>query len=268
MLNIIRHLPKRFLALGALSVLAAAVAMPTAFAAPAHPQATCTDIACVQQFGDTRITERLTALDKLNSKIGEQLTKGHISSDLAKQLQNDIATSEAGLKTLKAKLDAETDIKAARADVHNIYFQFRIFAVVIPRDAHTLLFALLGHADQHMRGVQDKIADAIAKAPASEQTQLNKLFADYKAQLQEAEAQIDAGQGQLAVLTINNFNNDRATYEAALSAMKNDATTAHRDIKQAGSDLHQILQILKANKAPKAGASGTAPATSTASPAA
>lgn len=270
MLKTFRRLPKRFLALGALAVLAAAVAVPTAFAAPARPQATCTAtdpsalLACIKQFGDARIGERLSALDKLNTRVADQLSKGHIAGDVATQLENDVATNESGLKALQAKLDAETDARAARADVHNIYWQFRIYAVVLPRDAHTLLFALLGHADQRMRGVEDKIKDAIAQAPASERGQLNQLFADYKAQLQEAEAQIDAGQGQLAVLTVSNFNNDRTTYETALSATKADGSTARRDIKQAASDLHQIVQILKANKANNAGSGAAATATATA----
>lgn len=267
MFKAIRRLPKRFLALGALSVLAAAIAVPTAFAAPAQSNATCTAtdptalLACIKQFGGARITERLNALDKFNTKVGGQPSKGHISSDLATRLQNDVSTNESGLKALQAKLDAETDVKAAREDVHNIYWRFRIFAVVLPRDTNTLWFALLTNADQRMRGVQDKTQDAISKAPASEQAQLNQLFSDYKAQLQEAEAQIDAGQGQLDVLTVNNFNNDRTTYESAINAIKNDARTAHRDIKQAASDLHQIVKILKANKS---GSSSTTPATATA----
>jgi len=265
----LRRLPRRFVAVGALAVLAAGIAVPTALAAPAQPNGQCSGmtqsaiLTCVKQFGDTQIANRLTALNTLSGKVSDAQQKGHIGSDLANQLTGDVTTNENGLNALKTQLDGETTIAAARTDVHNIYWQFRIYAVVLPRDYHTLWLGILTHADQRLRGLQDKISDAIAKAPASEQTQLNQLFSDFKAQLQEAESQIDAGQGQLATLTVNNYNNARSVYETALGDLRTDTKTAQRDIKQAISDVHQIAQILKSNQS-SGSSSGSSAATPTA----
>jgi hypothetical protein len=240
----LRHLPGRFVALGALAAFAAAIAIPvTVFAAPSRP-ATC-DLSCVVTFGNARIGDRLTALTNLNNKVANDLSAGRITSDQATALQNDISTNQSGLNTLKTKLDGETNITAARQDVKNIYEQFRIFAVVLPRDYHTLWLDMLTHLDKQLRSYQGAIQDAISKAPKSVQPQLNQLFSDFQAQLQEAESMIDAGQGQLATLTVNNFNNARSVYETALGDLRNDVKTAHRDIHKAAEDLHDILHILQ-----------------------
>lgn len=245
--KIFHSTPRRAAALGALAVLAAAVALPaTVLAAPATPAAThCSDVQCVITFGNTAITNRLSALGTLNNKATSQHNAGHISDAIFGSISGDVSSDTQGLTQLKAKLDAETDITAARQDVKNIYYQFRVYAVVLPRDYREISYGVMSFVDHKLRDLQPKIENAIAHAPASEQAQLNQLYSDFKAQLQEAESQLDAAQGQFATLTVNNFNNDQSVYKTALADTKTDEQTAHRDLHQAASDLHQIVTIIK-----------------------
>jgi hypothetical protein len=81
--------------------------------------------------------------------------------------------------------------------------------------------------------------------PASKQTQLNALYSDYKAQLASAEGQIDTAQTLFPTLTPANFNLNRSTYEGALAQLKAGELAAHNALHKAGSDLHQISQLLK-----------------------
>ena len=261
-LTILRRLPARLTLFAGAALLALAVAAPlTALAAPkADAKCDPKDIKCVIAFGDQRIQDRLDALTKLNGKVTDALSAKHITSDQANTLTSDIATNTTGLQNLKAKLDGESDIAAARGDVKNIYLQFRIYAVVLPRDYHELWLDRLADADHRLAGVKDKIADAIAKAPAGEQAQLNSLFDDYKTQLAAAEAQMDAAQGELPRFTPENFNTNRQSFETARTNLKNDLKTAHKDLNQAAGDLHQIAQILKGNKSDGSG-SGSPTAT-------
>ena len=252
-----RSMPGRLVALGVLAAVAAAIAVPmTASAAPASATACKGDLTCIKTFGDDRIGDRLTALTNLGNRVSNDLSANRITSAEASALQGDISTNESGLNALKTKLDGETTAAAALTDVKNIYDQFRIFAVVIPRDNHTLWLNIGGQIDATLRGKQSTISDAISKAPASEQAQLNALFTDYQNQLTEAESQMSAGNGILPSLTPDNFNNARTTYETNLTDLRNDARTAARDLHTAAQDLHKIVAILK-------GGSSTSAATAT-----
>jgi hypothetical protein len=259
MFSHIRRAPRLAL-LAAFGALALAAVLPvTALAAPRS--AAC-DLACVKAFGDQRIADRLNALAKLNTKVQTAYTNKRITSDQENVLTADVSTNQSGLNNLKAKLDAESDGAAARQDVKNIYLQFRIFAVVLPRDYRELYLDLIINVHARMVGLEPKLQTAIDKAPPSEQAQLNPLFADYKSQLQAVEGQIDAAQGELPQLTPENFNNNRSAYETALTNLKNDERTAHSDLKQAASDLHQMAHILKvpSSATPIASPSATASA--------
>ncbi len=257
---------RRIAFLGATLGLLLIAALPAiALAAPKQVNETkCgTDIACVKKFGDDAIAKRQTSLDGLATKINGLVTKGHLTSTQANPLLDQINTNKSGLSALKTKLDGETDITAARTDVKNIYLQFRIYAVFLPRTRHVVELDVMTNVDAKMKAAEPKIEDAIAKAPADKKDDLNKLYADYKAQLKEAEAQIDAGQGQLPVLTPNTFNTDRATYDKAFDALKSDTKAAHDALEKARDDLHQIAMILGVK-----GGKGTPVPTNTATPSA
>lgn len=246
MLSFIRLRP-RLVVLGVVAALVLGATLPlTALAAA--PAATPTahapcDLSCIQQFGDARIAARITALNTLNGKVQSALSDKRIGSDQANALYSDISTNETGLNNLKTRLDSETSADAARQDVKNIYLQFRIFAVVLPRDYRTLYLDAIVNVHDRLVDVEGKIQDAIAKAgnpPA-----VVALFNDYKSQLQSVESQIDAANVELPQLTPENYNNNRSAYETALTNLKSDEQTAHNDLKQAVSDLHQIVQALK-----------------------
>jgi hypothetical protein len=243
-------LRRRILGLGALTALAVGVLVPvTALAAPAQTRAGCAgNVQCIIQFGDARIAERQAALTKAAGTISGELSKGHITQDQANALLAYTGEGQTDMTQIKAKLDADTDATTARADVKAIFENYRIFAVLLPK-AHFGLWAdIATNVKDKLRDLQPKIQDAISKAPASEQQQLNSLFSDFQAQLSEAESQLDAAQGQYATLTIQTYNTDPTTYKTAFEDCRNDLKAAHTAIKQSASDLHQIVQILKGNK--------------------
>lgn len=244
----VKALPRRVLALGILAVLALCMLVPaTAFASSGRsaPKCSKTDVNCVITVGDTLITDRQTALTKLATKVAAELSTGHISSDQANALQADITTNQTGLTTLKTKLDQETDVKAARDDVKNVYVQFRIFAVVLPRDHRQLHIDQLVQLDAKLKGLENQLQQQISAAPAAKQVQLNKLYTDFKTQLTNAESQIDTAQADFPALTPVNFNTDHTTFETTLKNLSQAEQTAHTDLHQAAKDYHQIAQLLK-----------------------
>ncbi len=256
-----RFRSRRMIALtGALAGLALAAAIPATAFAQAQPTIDCAgNVQCIIAFGDKQIANRQAALTTLGNKITTQLNDKHITSDQASDLQSMVAAGQTDMTQIKAKLDADTAAADARADVKAIFVDYRIYAVVIPKTAHKMLFDIMSNLDAKMRSLEPKIEQAIAHSGA-DKDQLDALYSDYKAQLSEAESQLDAAQGQFDTLTVANYNNARSTYETALGDLKSDEKAAHADLKKAAGDLHQIVQIVKSEQN---GASSTAPATAT-----
>ncbi len=247
LLAIVRHIPRRFVTATILSILAFGILIPsTAFAATTSTH-TCapTDTQCFITAGDQFIALRQTALTTLSGKVTARENQHLITSDQANVLQSDISTNQSGLASLKSKLDAETNPQAARQDVVNIFFQFRIFAVVLPRDYRRLYLDIAINIDIKLRSLGPRVQQAINNAPSNEQAQLNTLFNDYKTQLSTAESQFDLAQADFPALTPANFNYNRSAYVTTLSNLDTAEHTIHTALRQAGSDLHQIAQILK-----------------------
>ena len=243
----LRRMPKRFAAIGILSILALGAFIPaTALAAgPTSQKCTATDTQCWITLGDQLIAERQTSLTNLGSKITERLNGQLITSDQASVLQTDVSTNASGLAALQTKLNAETNAPAARQDVVNIFLQFRIYAVVLPRDYRRLFLDMAVNVDAKLRDLSGQLKQAIQGAPASEQGQLNTLYNDYIAQLTTAESQFDVAQSDFPALTPSNFNYNRSAYDSSLNSLKTAEQTIHDALKQAGQDAHQIAKILK-----------------------
>lgn len=247
LLATVRHIPGRFVAVGILITLTLGMLVPsTAFAATtsSHP-CSSTDTQCFIAVGNQFIALRQTALTALSGKVTARQYDHLITSDQANVLQSDISTNQSGLASLKSKLDAETNSHAARQDVVNVFYQFRIFAVVLPRDYRRLYLDIAVNIDIKLRSLGPSVQQAIKNAPAGEQAQLNTLFNDYKTELSTAEAQFDLAQAYFPALTPANFNYNRSAYQTTLSNLDTAEHTIHIALKQAGNDLHQIAHILK-----------------------
>ncbi len=262
MVHLNYRFPRRLATAGVGVLLALGMVLPaTAFASPNLPAA-CS-LQCVQNFGNLQIANRLTALTALAGRATNDLNAGYITSAQNGVIQNDVTNNSNGLNQLKSQLDSTTVEQTARADLKLIYTQFRIYAVVLPRDLRLLHVDIEVYVDGKLRGLQSQIQQWINSAPPSEQQQLNALYSDYKAQLTEAEGQIDAAQGQYSVLTPQLFDSDPGQYKSDYQAYVGDAQAAHADLRKAAQDLHQIAVIIKANSSSSGGASATPTTTTT-----
>jgi hypothetical protein len=245
-------------------VLAVSAFTPSAFAAS---HASCATVQCVIAAGDALINSRDSALNTLNTKVTTQLNDQHITSQQASALQGDITTNLNGLAALKSKLDAETQISAAREDVKNIFVQFRIYAVILPREYNALWLDILVNVQARLHDAEPKIEaaiDAVSGLPDKDgdKEKINTAFADFKNEVAATDGQIDGAQGLLPTLTVSAFNNTPGTYKADFTDFRNDIRTSHQDITAAAKDLHQIAQLLKDLVGAQGG--GTAAATPTA----
>jgi hypothetical protein len=246
----LRSLAEAVSFVSALGLLIISALLPgTVFAAP-HQQARCaaTDVACVIAAGNVLITNRQNALNTLGTKVAADLSVHKLTSDQASVLQTDITTNRTGLSNLKQKLDAETNARTARQDVNAIFLQWRIYAVVLPRDYRRIQMDVEINARNLMQSVAARIKQAIGAAPANEQARLNALFSDYQKQVAAAESQLDIAQRDFPAMTPENFNQNRLSYEATKTALDNALRAARVDLHQAARDLGEMARALGIKK--------------------
>jgi hypothetical protein len=228
-----------FAALGLLGLTGTAFA--GASIAAAAPAAGCgSDLACIKTAGDKLISDRLEALSKLNDTAANN--KG-ITDPQKSVIEQDVTTNKNGLTALQKQLDAETTVTAARADVKNIFVQFRIYAVVLPRDYGEIELFHEQNITTRMKNQDDTLADLIAKAKAKgdDVTQLNSLKSDYDAKLADATTNENNAQGLIPSLVPANYPGTDAT----LKTYRGDLKTARQDLQAAESDFDQMRTILK-----------------------
>ncbi len=116
---------------------------------------------------------------------------------------------------------------------------------MLPRDYRRLYLDIEINVDSRLRSLGPGVQQTISKAPAIEQAQLTMTFSYYKNQLSTAESQFDVAQAAFPELTPSNFNYSRSNYQTTLIKLDTAEHTIHNVLKQAGSFLHQIAQILK-----------------------
>lgn len=241
------RMPLTFLAiLAASGALLMCAFLPTSASAASVQAARCAadDLQCVIKAGDLLISNRLADLNILKTRVSNYLSEKRLTDAQASELQNDVSSNESGLQSLKTKLDAETVAKEARKDVANIYTQFRIYAVVLPRDRRHIVLDIEVNTRDKMVSAETNIQNAINQAPSDQKDQLNTLFNDYKQRISDADLQFQTANQTLPQLTPASFNQNRAAYEATRRSLDLALRTARIDLGQAAKDLSQMVKII------------------------
>ncbi len=214
----------------------------------AQPQATGTprtncgkDLKCVQLAGDALIAKRVLALQAF---IGRINAHARLTADQKTLLINDAQTNITNLQNWRHQLDGETTVDAARSDVHGIFTQFRIYAVVLPRDEGHAYLDVLTTVQAKFVSNEDKINQAIQAAAAKgiNVTQEQAQFSDLQAKVTDASTQLNSALALIPSLTPANYPGTTAT----LGQYHTDLKAARVDLTSAAQDLKSIITELKA----------------------
>jgi hypothetical protein len=228
----------RHLIIVACIVVAAAVpaGAQTATTGPARAQ----QLALLKARGDAEIARRITTLDQLAARMS---TSRHITDADRTRLTNETSTEKAGLTSLKAKIDADTDLATLRQDLHRIVVDFRVYVLVVPQ-VH-----LTGAADAALSA-----ADRLAAISTRLQTLLDQAATAgndgnvLRSQLADANAKIAAAKqlagplpDKLAVLTPSGYPGNRDVLVSARDALR----TARSDLRSARDSIRQVVSSLR-----------------------
>jgi hypothetical protein len=190
--------------------------------------------------GDKEITRRLKTLNTLSVKInGAQ----KLSTDSKSVLLGEVNGEIGDLTSLKAKLDADTDLTTARSDAQSIFSGYRVYALIVPK------VNLIKTADDQ-QVAEGKLSDLAAKL----QTRLTAARNDGKdvGSLQNAlddlNAKTKAAQGVssgIEAAVINLQPSDYNSNHQILSGDRDKLKSAQDNIKAATADAKTVVTGLK-----------------------
>jgi hypothetical protein len=197
----------------------------------------------LKAFGDCEIDRRLTTIATLRTRIaGAKAATGDHAAALTAILDG----SQGGLTTLKAKLDAETTVRAARDDVHAIFADYRIYALVT-RQVHLVLGDdRVAAAAARLTDASGKLQAAIEKADAAgkDTADAAQHLAAMQAAVADALAAV-AGDAD-AVLPLTPAQVDAGTAGPVLDAAHASLVTARGDIQTALTEAKAARAALQA----------------------
>lgn len=172
---------------------------------------------------DTLITNRLTALNKLSTRIQND---SKLSASEKSSLSSDIQTEINGLTAQKTKIDADTDATTARADAKQIITNYYVFAVFEPKVRLLITINNLQTTTANIQAIVPQLQNLINtyKTQGKDVTQMQNLLNDISSQLQ----------------TISTTLTTDATTVQNVSVTSN--TTAKATFVQVRQDLAQIVR--------------------------
>jgi hypothetical protein len=211
--------------------LVAGVAAP-AFAdgastpSPTHAPATLADL---QKKGAEATAKRSAALTTAIAKVtaAKDITDAHRSTVLT-TLKADLAA----MTSLGAKIAADTDAATAKADVRDIYTEYRVFAVALPQAR------IAAGADHLTVTVIPRLTAASQKLTtrAAGNADAQAKLADLTAQLGTLGSDADGLADKALAVTPAAYDADHT----AMSGVRSTATSARAAAKQARADIAAI----------------------------
>ncbi len=200
------------------------------------------DLACVKSYADASVAVRLQAL---NDAIERANTNPCLSDKQRAPIVQQLQSGIADVQQLQAKFDAETDPKAIKVDLQQLFDGLAIFSIVVPRAFSEMTLACQANAlalfQSGISGVQTAIDNA-AKA-GKDVTQERHWFADMQQQLGDAQTQVANATALLAAV---NPAPPSSVQDAmrALGQVKGDLGAETHDLQAAQHDLTNIIGLL------------------------
>jgi hypothetical protein len=194
---------------------------------------------------DRIINNRIDALNRLKTRI-DSMKK--LSASDKTSLDAEIVASIGDLTTLKAKIDADTDISVLKTDISSITASLRIYALVMPKIAVLSASDRIHTLVDMMTTIGNKFETRTnqLKADGKVTTSLDALLSDYRAKIADANVQADAAIS--AVINLKPDNGDRtiaAANKTAMEKARDLIKTAREDLKTARKDAQQLLEGIR-----------------------
>jgi hypothetical protein len=188
----------------------------------------------LQAYGQRLIESRIEFIEKL---ISQTKASKQIPEDSKDELIADLEKNIDGLNELKTKIANETDLEQLKALVKSIFADYRIMAIVLPRNRAKLAVARSRLVLNKLDNLSIKIEKLISLAEKNnlDITQVQALLDDYEVKIAEAKKQLNLAFLKFSQMDPSNTQQAKtllAEGKAALKAAKAALEAAKKDLKQ------------------------------------
>jgi len=203
----------------------------------------------LRAVGNCEIDRRIFTLDQLDARVAAAPQFTDLHKEQLRKVNNvnpaSYEAEKAGLRELRAKINAETDLQKLRGLIADIAEDFRVYVLVVPK-TH-----LVGGADAADKAVDrltqlaTRLQELIDKAKGNGKDVRNAqaLLDDMKSKTSRADGLVSPVVGTIMPLSPADWNN--GTAGPALGAARNTLHQVRELLAAARSDAKQIIDLLK-----------------------
>jgi hypothetical protein len=232
-------------AIGALACVAlAGISVGPAFADAPTPTPTPTKhartLADIQSLAATKTTDRISKLTAAISKVNSDSS---LSSSARSSILGTLNGDLSGMKTVEAKVAADTSLGQATADYKTIFTDYRVYSVAIPQ---ARIVAAADHATSvdipRLTKAQARLSTVLAGKDKSKSTPaLQADLSDATNEITKASSTFGNLASSALAVTPAAYNSNRGV----LKSLKSSLTTARAALKQARTDLKDVATAVK-----------------------
>ncbi len=202
-------------------------------------------MAAADAKSETAITKRISDMQAAEARLAELK---HLTDSQKASIKASLDAEIAAMQALQAKIHADTDAAAKKADIESITKDNRVYALVLPQAR--ILAAANGEMTvaAMMSAMGTKLQARITEAQAAgkDTASLSASLADMNAKVADANAKAQAAVSMVANLAPD--GGDKAKMDANETALKGaraDIKAAEQDLRTARADIKAILLGVK-----------------------
>lgn len=200
------------------------------------------ELSRIQSRADQMITTRLNDLNKLLSRIQSDT---RLSSDEKTTLSSDITTAISNLNTLKAKIDAATDVTTARTDAQSIVTSYRVYVVFEPKERLLIIIDNLQTASTNVATLVTKVQNLLntLKGEGKDTTAAQTALTDISTQLTAINGILTTDKSLVTGVTVGTTDPQSVFIQVRkdLATVRSDFAKIRSDFASMREDIHIIL---------------------------
>jgi hypothetical protein len=194
-----------------------------------------------QAVGLCEIDRRLATIDRLGNGIE---TARALTDDHQAALQRILDRSAAGLRSLRAEIEADTTVPELRKDIESVFEDFRIYTLVTPQVRLVIAADTVERAGAALNDTAVNLATLIARAEANgrDVAEAKGHLAAMETAIDEALAGVDGVAARVLPLTPPDWNAGLAG--PILRAARQSIADARADLRTATAEARLVIAAL------------------------
>ncbi len=195
----------------------------------------------IKERGDKLITNRINQLNRLLNRISNDK---RLSAQEKTSLSSDIQADINGLTTLKAKIDADTDVDTAKADAKQIITNYYIYKIFVPKIRLLITIDNLQTLSTNMGQFTPEIQNLIntLKTQGKDVSNLQALLDDINSQLQTINTSLSSDKSKVEAVSIST-----QYYASIFIQVRQDLASVRADFAKIRKDIGQMRANLSSS---------------------